>query len=105
QSMYEISRYVDVNELGTAVLFQELTRYPVKRIVVASSMSIYGEGLYRDASGRHIEDVRRVHDGESWDPVDAQGRPLEPVPTPEWKRPSLSSVYALNKFAQEQMTL
>src|ERR1700761_515994 len=48
QSMYAIDRYVSVNDLGTATLFQALIDQPVKRVVVASSMSIYGEGLYRD---------------------------------------------------------
>lgn len=105
QSMYEISRYTAVNDLGTAVLLQALTEYPVERFVVASSMSVYGEGLYRDAEGALVEDARRGHRDQGWDPLDARGRPLEPVPTPEWKRPSLSSVYALNKFTQEQMAL
>ena len=49
QSMYAVDRYVSVNDHGTAVLFQQLIERPVKRVVVASSMSIYGEGLYRDA--------------------------------------------------------
>src|SRR5205823_7848855 len=40
-----------------------------------------------------------------WDPVDDKGRPLRPVPTPEWKRPSLSSIYALGKYVQERQTL
>ena len=47
QSMYEIARYTDVNDLGTAVLLQALSEHPVARLVVASSMSIYGEGLMR----------------------------------------------------------
>lgn len=105
QSMYEISRYTRVNDLGTAVLLQALTEQPVGRFVVASSMSVYGEGLYRDRDGRLIEDARRQHRPGGWDPVDGKGLPLEPVPTPEWKRPSLSSVYALNKYTQEQLSL
>ena len=47
QSMYAVDRYTSVNDHGTAVLFQQLIANPVKRVVVASSMSIYGEGLYR----------------------------------------------------------
>src|SRR5205085_3820049 len=42
---------------------------------------------------------------QSWDPLDDQGRPLAPVATPEWKRPSLSSIYALGKYVQERQTL
>ena len=106
QSMYQIDRYVSVNDHGTAVLFQALIERPVERVVVASSMSIYGEGLYRTADGEFVEDANRngpVTTG--WDPVDAQGRTLEPVATPEWKRPALASVYALTKYVQECLTL
>ncbi|MBO1076866.1 NAD-dependent epimerase/dehydratase family protein [Roseomonas marmotae] len=108
QSMYAIDRYVSVNELGTATLFQQLIRRPVRRVVVASSMSIYGEGLYRDADGRLHEDVLRAPRRDAsagWDPLDPLGRPLLPVPTPEGKRPQLASVYAINKYMQERMTL
>lgn len=108
QSMYAIDRYVSVNDLGTAVLFQKLIDAPVKRVVVASSMSIYGEGLYRTADGDLVEEavrLPRIGEGTSWDPLDGQGRPLVPVPTPEWKRPTLASVYALTKYVQERLTL
>ncbi|MCM0000285.1 MAG: NAD-dependent epimerase/dehydratase family protein, partial [Erythrobacter sp.] len=107
QSMYEAARYTATNELGTAILMERLMDHPVRRIVTASSMSIYGEGLYRDADGALVEDAARgvLRDGQrSWDPCDAQGRPLAPVATPEWKAPALSSVYALNKYVQERMT-
>ena len=105
QSMYEIERYVGVNELGTATLFQKLAERPVERVVTASSMSVYGEGLYRDRDGRVRSDVERPRPaGGKWDPMDETGAPLLPVPTPEWKTPSLASVYALNKYAQERLT-
>ena len=107
QSMYAVDRYVSVNDLGTATLFQKLIDRPVKRVVVASSMSIYGEGLYRDRDGALHEDVLRGPrnpDG-TWDPLDRQGRPMEPVPTPESKRPTLASVYAISKYTQERLTL
>ena len=108
QSMYAVDRYVSVNDLGTAVLFQQLIERRVRRVVVASSMSIYGEGLYRTADGDLVEDavrLPRIGTETSWDPLDAQGRPLLPVPTPEWKRPALASVYAISKFVQERLTL
>jgi dTDP-L-rhamnose 4-epimerase len=108
QSMYAVDRYVSVNDHGTAVLFQQLIDSPVRRVVVASSMSIYGEGLYLDADGAQVEDaVRqpRADPASPWDPVDARGRPLRPVPTPEWKRPALASVYAITKYVQERLTL
>lgn len=108
QSMYAVDRYVSVNDHGTAVLFQQLIDNPVKRVVVASSMSIYGEGLYRDSAGHLREDVTRNNganpDG-SWDPLDEAGRPMTPIPTPESKRPALASVYAIGKFVQEKLTL
>jgi dTDP-L-rhamnose 4-epimerase len=107
QSMYEVERYTSVNDVGTAVLFEKLIDKPVRRVVTASSMSIYGEGLYRDADGKLVEDAARgaVHDGQRiWDPLDPHGRPLTPVATPETKRPALSSIYALNKYVQERTT-
>lgn len=107
QSMYEVERYTSTNDVGTAVLFERLIDDPVRRVVTASSMSIYGEGLYRNEGGDLVEDAQRLllRDGqENWEPQDAQGRPLTPVATPEWKRPNLSSIYALNKYVQERIT-
>jgi dTDP-L-rhamnose 4-epimerase len=107
QSMYAIDRYTSVNDYGTAVLFQQLIERPVRRVVVASSMSIYGEGLYRTVDGALVDDVvrgPRNPDG-SWDPLDAGGRPMIPVRTPESKRPALKSVYAIGKYVQERLTL
>ena len=108
QSMYAVERYTSVNETGSAVLFEALIDHPVRRVVTASSMSIYGEGLYRDADGNLVENAERkprTSDTQSWDPLDAQGRPLTPVSTPEWKQPSLASIYALGKYVQERQTL
>ena len=108
QSMYAVERYVSANDLGTAVLLQALLDRDIRRVVVASSMSIYGEGLYRTAHGRPVENavrLPRLSPGASWDPVDEDGNLLVPLPTPEWKQPSLASVYALTKYVQEQMVL
>jgi dTDP-L-rhamnose 4-epimerase len=108
QSMYAVERYTSVNDVGTAVLFEKLIEQPVRRVVTASSMSIYGEGLYRNADGELVENAERgaTASGQGgWDPLDAEGRPLTPVATPEWKRPNLASIYALNKYVQERTTL
>jgi dTDP-L-rhamnose 4-epimerase len=108
QSMYAIDRYVSVNDQGTAVLFQELIDQPVSRVVVASSMSVYGEGLYQSKDGRTFEDAERPaqRNGQAgWDPVGPAGERLFPLATPEGKRPNLASVYALTKYAQERLTL
>ena len=51
QSMYEIAEYAAVNTVGTGVLLEALLEHPVRRLVVASSMSVYGEGLYVDEHG------------------------------------------------------
>jgi dTDP-L-rhamnose 4-epimerase len=108
QSMYEIARYTSVNNLGTAVLLEALIERPVERLVVASSMSLYGEGMFRDAGGNLVaggerhRDRLRAHD---WEVRDAAGRPMTPVPTPESKAPNLSSVYALSKYDQERLCL
>jgi dTDP-L-rhamnose 4-epimerase len=108
QSMYEIGTYSSVNEVGTATLLQAMIGLPVRKLLVASSMSIYGEGLMSDPRGRPVETAERTADDlrrGQWDPKDAAGRPLRPLPTPEDKRPALNSVYALGKFAQERMCL
>jgi dTDP-L-rhamnose 4-epimerase len=108
QSMYRIGEYTEVNDLGTARLLEALTDRPVERLVVASSMSIYGEGLYRDPAGRLFASVRR-HPSDIergiWDPLGPDRRPLQPVRTPEDKPPSLESIYALGKYQQEQSCL
>jgi dTDP-L-rhamnose 4-epimerase len=108
QSMYEIAEYVDVNCRGTAVLLEELIKKPVKKLVVASSMSIYGEGLYRASDGTAIanaaRDLESIKAGK-WEVIDASGHAATPVPTNETKEPSLSSVYALTKYDQEKMCL
>jgi dTDP-L-rhamnose 4-epimerase len=87
---------------------EELARRPPRRLVVASSMSLYGEGLYLDADGRPAEAAERgleqLRRGD-WEPKDAAGRPLVPCPTPETKTPRLESVYALSKFDQERLAL
>nr|HET7858435.1 NAD-dependent epimerase/dehydratase family protein [Caldimonas sp.] len=108
QSMYEIAHYTRVNNLGTAVLLEALIAQPVERLVVASSMSLYGEGLYRTRSGeprtvgeRSLDQLRRGQ----WDFVDDDGAPLVPLPTPETKPAALASVYALSKLDQERLCL
>src|SRR5688500_5060229 len=51
QSMYELEKYTSVNNLGTTILLESVVDRPVEKLIVASSMSIYGEGLYRTANG------------------------------------------------------
>ena len=103
QSMYEPAEYASVNSLGTGVLLEALLDHPVRKLVVASSMSIYGEGAYEPASA--VERSREQLERGEWEPRGPGGEELEPVPTPESKQPSLSSVYALTKYDQERMSL
>ena len=108
QSMYEVERYTSVNNVGTAVLLEALIEQPVQRLVVASSMSLYGEGLYRTVDGDTVSSVERSREQlrrSDWEPRDAAGRPLTPIPTPEHKAAHLASVYALSKFDQERLCL
>jgi dTDP-L-rhamnose 4-epimerase len=108
QSMYCIKEYTAANNLGTAVLLQELADRPIESLVVASSMSVYGEGLYLtqegrpyETSGRTLAQIRQ----RQWDLQTPAGDPLTPIATPETKTPQLESVYALSKFDQERMSL
>lgn len=108
QSMYEAASYTWVNSYGTAVLLETLMDKPVEKVVIASSMSVYGEGLYADASETYRENVKRKNGSLSqghWEPTDDWGKSLRPLPTPEWKRPDLASVYALGKYDQERLVL
>jgi dTDP-L-rhamnose 4-epimerase len=107
QSMYELERYVSVNDQGTAVLLEALIERPVQRLLVASSMSLYGEGLYRASDGRLVtaERTRAQLVERRWEPVGPDGAALEPIPTPETKAPALASIYALSKYDQERMGL
>ncbi|WP_114783771.1 NAD-dependent epimerase/dehydratase family protein [Botryobacter ruber] len=108
QSMYQIKDYTDVNNLGTAVLLEALIKKPVKKLVVASSMSIYGEGWYKNAAGELVtvpeRRIEQLKEGQ-WELSDEQGQVLQPVPTDESKTPCLSSVYALSKYDQERLCL
>ena len=111
QSMYEITHHTDVNVGGTAVLLEALTttNHPVRRIVVASSRSIYGEGSYRcevdgtvHPPGRDDEAVRAGR----FDPVcPVCGRDVVMVPTSETAALHPASVYAATKLAQENLVL
>jgi dTDP-L-rhamnose 4-epimerase len=108
QSMYQVAHYTATNNLGTAILLEALIAKPVKRLVLASSMSLYGEGLYRTSTGqvreageRSIDQLRRG----DWELRGSDGAALQPVPTTETKAPALASVYALSKFDQERMCL
>lgn len=112
QSMYEISRYIGTNTLGTAELLQAVLdskRMPEK-LIVASSMSIYGEGRYactqcRAKQAPPIRPSERLKDGKWELHCEICGGILEPVPTDEEKPSVANSVYALSKRDQEELCL
>ncbi len=109
QSMYEIRKYMDVNTLGTAILLDKVAtkQICVKRIVVASSMSNYGEGAYCcRLCGPVTPELRKLeqmqnHDWEVKCPNCRQM--LKPMPTPENKPLHPTSVYAISKRDQEEL--
>ena len=103
QSMYEISEYTSANSHGTAVLLQELLDRPVQKLLVASSMSIYGEGA--TAPVEAVERTREDMEARQFEPRGAGGQVLTALPTPETKRTANSSVYALTKYDQERLCL
>src|SRR5690606_37381031 len=108
QSMYQIADYTATNTLGTANLLQEIVdqKLDLERLIVASSMSIYGEGRYVRADGGDPIQVRRTEErlrAHEWEPRDADGAALLPRPTDEEKPLDPTSIYALNKADQEKM--
>ena len=111
QSMYQVTRYVDANVGGTAKLLQLLAdgKHGVKKLLVASSMSIYGEGAYRCkdhgvvAPGLRDEAQFAAKDWAVHCPT--CGAALEPVATPETKPLHTNSVYAVTKRDQEELCL
>jgi dTDP-L-rhamnose 4-epimerase len=112
QSMYDVRRYTEINSTGTATLMESVMvrhkKRPIRRLLVASSMSVYGEGRYLDQDGEIIDSASRQFErlkAKRWEPADDDGRPLKPIATPEDKCPDLSSIYALGKFDQERMCL
>ncbi|MEK6398541.1 MAG: NAD-dependent epimerase/dehydratase family protein [Terriglobus sp.] len=112
QSMYEISRYMSVNTQGTAELLQAIldTRSPIEKLVVASSMSIYGEGRYRCGKcGRNavppVRSIAQLQESK-WDlRCDVCDGVLKPLPTAEDKPSEINSMYALSKRDQEELCL
>jgi dTDP-L-rhamnose 4-epimerase len=112
QSMYRVQHYADTNVGGTAALLEGIIerKEPLKKLIVFTSMTGYGEGVYRRPSDgsllrigvRSQSDVDRY----GWEPVCPQtGEVLEPVPTPEDAALLATNVYALTKRYQEELVL
>src|SRR3954471_2025691 len=112
QSMYEIERYTSINAIGAAVVLEEALerRDAIQKLLVASSLSIYGEGQYRNPrtgeSGLApwLRPEQQLA-GREWDVLADDGTPLEPEPTAETKALRPTSIYAITKRDHEEMFL
>jgi dTDP-L-rhamnose 4-epimerase len=111
QSMYEIERYTSVNALGAAVVLEEVAarRDRIRKVLVASSMSIYGEGRYRCPNHGPLAPETRSDeqlDARRWELACPHcDAPLEPLPTDEDKPIKPMSIYAIGKRDHEEMFL
>ncbi|MBW2981192.1 SDR family NAD(P)-dependent oxidoreductase [Candidatus Woesearchaeota archaeon] len=111
QSMYQIQKYVDVNSFGTAKLLDLLANSEnnVKKIIVASSMSTYGEGSYKCEKCGEVNPPLRSEEQMKkgdWEVRCSKCNSiLKPIPTKETKKQDLNSIYALTKKEQEDMCL
>src|SRR5919201_4942236 len=112
QSMYEIERYTSINAIGAAVLLEEVLerRDGIRKLLVASSMSIYGEGQYRNprTGDSGLAPWTRPESqlvARQWEVLDEHGTPLEPEATAETKPLRPTSIYAIGKRDHEEMFL
>ncbi|HUN87534.1 MAG TPA: NAD-dependent epimerase/dehydratase family protein [Terriglobales bacterium] len=111
QSMYEIAHYMGTNAQGTANLLQAIldNGNKLEKLIVASSMSIYGEGRYLCVECGEVTPNERSQEQlrfKRWEPIcPGCGRDLAPIPTDETKPLNVSSYYALSKKDQEEMVL
>jgi dTDP-L-rhamnose 4-epimerase len=112
QSMYEIERYTSINAIGAAVVLEEVVerRDAIRKLLVASSMSIYGEGQHRNprTGESGLAPWLRPESqlaARQWDVLADDGTPLEPEPTAETKPLRPMSIYAIGKRDHEEMFL
>src|SRR6476661_3191308 len=112
RSMYQIVRFVQGNDMGTAVLLEEMIKRPsqFKKLIVASSMSLYGEGTYKcggcgEITAPTLRSDARLSQHEWEFSCEKCGTELETLPTPETKTLFPTSVYAVSKQDQEQYSL
>jgi dTDP-L-rhamnose 4-epimerase len=107
QSMYEISKYVQHNANGTAKLLEFVSALDKKprRIILASSRAVYGEGAYTDGESVYYPEGRLLHNLQNgvWEVLGEQGNCLSPLPMQESQLTKPTSVYGLTKLWQEQL--
>lgn len=111
QSQYQIAKYVESNIQGTANLLDILVneKHNVKKLLIASSMSIYGEGLYECKKCGRVKPYLRNFQNEenqNWEPLCPYCKGIiKPIPTPEETSLTSNSIYAITKKEQEEMSL
>ncbi len=111
QSMYQIEKYMDVNTMGTAKLLDIVANeeHAIKKLIVASSMSIYGEGKYECSECGIVHPPLRSNEQlkkREWEmKCPSCGKVVKPVPTGEDKPLQPTSIYAISKKDQEEMCL
>lgn len=110
QSMYQVRRYVSANVMGTAYLLDILAneKHSVKKVIVAASMSSYGEGAYSCESCGVVAPPLRAEKqlmARKWELVCSCGKQLAPIPTSEGKPLQSNSIYGITKSNQEQAAL
>jgi dTDP-L-rhamnose 4-epimerase len=110
QSMYDIARYVAGNTQAAATFLELVVarRDRIRKMIVASSMSCYGEGSYVDAQGHPVAVRPRPRaqlEAHRWEPLGPDGAELSPRPTSEEKPLAPTSVYAVTKRDHEELFL
>ena len=111
QSMYQVDRYVDVNTRGTALLLDILVnaKHHVEKVIVASSIGVYGEGAYRCAAcGPVAPGIRSAEQlaARDWEQHCPRcGAHVTSIPTPEDKALYRDNIYSMTKYHQEEMVL
>ena len=111
QSMYQVDRYVDVNTRGTALLLDILVNatHKVEKVIVASSIGVYGEGAYRCAKHGNVAPTIRPESqlaARDWEQRCPQcGETAASIPTPEDKPLYRDNIYSMTKYHQEEMVL
>jgi dTDP-L-rhamnose 4-epimerase len=111
QSMYQIDRYVDVNTRGTALLLDILvnTKHKVEKVLVASSIGVYGEGAYMCATHGAVAPTIRPEQqlaARDWEQHCPHcGKHVTSIPTPEDKALYRDNIYSMTKYHQEEMVL
>lgn len=106
----EVSKYMDVNATGTIRLYEALRKRPdqIRKVVVASSQGIYGEGRYASTNSEPcLVPMRAIADLEQgkWEHRDRAGNLLIPQPTPESQPHNSLNVYSISKYAEERAAL